>query len=81
MSAEHWRIITLIDGKASINALARLIGVPAGKLVPALKTLAEKGFIRFVKANGASTKSMKKIVAKNESEAKNADAQEVRPRA
>lgn len=81
MSAEQWRIITHIDGKASINDLARLVGVPARKLVPALKALAEKGFIRFVKANGATTKSMKKIVAKNESEATNADAQEVRPRA
>jgi CheY-like chemotaxis protein len=81
LPAEHWRIITHIDGKASINDLARLVGVPVAKLVPALKSLAEKGFVRFVKANGASTKSMKKIVAKNESEAANAEAQEVRPRA
>jgi DNA-binding response OmpR family regulator len=78
--AELWRIITNIDGKNSINDLARLIGVPTTKLIPVLKTLAERGFVRFVKANGASTQSMKKIVVNNENEASKADTQEVHPR-
>ncbi len=54
--ASHWNLISLIDGKRNIKALAEKIDLPAAELVKILKELAGQKLVRMTQNNRGGAK-------------------------